>query len=143
MFFVLPFLIGTTSEVLGQNSTDSIPADSLLIQGQVIDSISGELLPFVNIHYLLNEKRMRTFTDFDGKFAIKVPASYRGHLMQLDLQYVTYYNKSVLAMVGADVPLKIKLSFDKDLGGCGFTVPERTFTKDPDAHRMKTIRIDN
>lgn len=66
-----------------------------LIEGKVVDAVTNEPLPFVNI--LINDQKSGTITDIDGRFRISQAEPVR----QLRLSYVGYENQVQAVLAGA------------------------------------------
>src|SRR5437868_4855252 len=69
----------------------SLMAQTYSLQGKVIDSITGEKLPFVTV--LVNETNISgTSTDIDGNFTVKSTKP----ITALRVSYVGYYQKKIV-----------------------------------------------
>jgi hypothetical protein len=68
-------------------TTAAVPTgDTVILVGQVLDSETGEELPFVSI--FVEGTKIGTTTDFDGNFLLKVPKSKEA--IMLVISYVGY-----------------------------------------------------
>lgn len=66
-----------------------------LVEGKVVDAVTNQPLPFVNI--LINDQKSGTITDIDGRFRIAQAEPIR----QLRLSYVGYENQLQTVVAGA------------------------------------------
>lgn len=76
-----------------ENKELPAPANTVIIEGQVTDFISGEVLPGVEVTLKNTDKKV--YTDFDGKFSFEsiTPGKYN-----VVVSYISY-NKSLVEEV--------------------------------------------
>lgn len=76
-----------------------------MIEGEVLDSLSGEALPYVNIYF--KETRTGTTTNSKGQFSLQLPD---GSLpKELIISYIGYKTETVPLATHHSAPLKILL----------------------------------
>ncbi len=73
-----------------------------LLEGKVLDAVTNQPLPFVNI--LINDQKSGAITDIDGRFRISQPEPIR----QLRLSYVGYENQTQ-SIASGTTKIKIQL----------------------------------
>jgi len=104
--FVLALLLCCIQplSVMADNSPAGTSAQQIKITGKVVDGVSNEALPGVNIR--IEGTNSGTTTDVNGAYTIEVPSSDA----TLEFSYIGYLSEKVL--VGGQTSINIKLSPD-------------------------------
>lgn len=93
-----------TTETIVQNDTNKVKIH-YQVSGVVMDHISNEFLPFVNVYIV--ELEIGTTTDLEGKFSLTIPDSLKRKEYTLALDLVGYVSQRII-FKHEDLPLATK-----------------------------------
>ena len=100
--------------VARKSTLDSQTLNSLIIRGQVLDSLSRELIPGAIIR--LANSALATSSDINGSFALEVPSGTHHVALQVNSVGYASYNRPVTVASGGPTPL-ITVLLQPDIKG--------------------------